>query len=82
MNEGLQILLLGILFQILHRNSTKFWIKNRVDRFWWLAPENSKNHFFTEKQVKNQDPDRQILRNRTKHKILPWSFHVTLQAKL
>ena len=53
MSEGLQILLLGILFQILHHNSTKFWIKNRVYHFWWLAPENSKNHFFTEKWVKN-----------------------------
>ena len=49
MSEGLQILLLGILFQILHHNSTKFWIKNQVYHFWWLAQENSKNHFFTEK---------------------------------
>ena len=25
--------------------------------FWWLAPENSKNHFVTQKLVKNQEPD-------------------------
>ena len=32
--------------------------KIRFYHFWWLAPENSKNHFFTQKQVKNQEPDR------------------------
>ena len=25
--------------------------------FWWLAPQNSKNLFFLQKSVKNQDPD-------------------------
>ena len=33
MNEGLQILLLGILFQRLHKNNTKFWTKNQVLSF-------------------------------------------------
>ena len=29
MSEGLQILLLGILFQRLHQNNTKVWTKNQ-----------------------------------------------------
>ena len=33
MSEGLQILLLGILFQRLHHNNTKFWTKNQVLSF-------------------------------------------------
>ena len=58
MSEGLQILLLGILFQRLHHSNTKFGQKANFYHFWWLAPENSKNHFFTQKLVKNQAPDR------------------------
>ena len=30
MSKGLQILLLGILFQRLHHNNTEFWTKNQV----------------------------------------------------
>ena len=44
---------------------------------WWLAPENSKNHFFTQRLVKNR-----ILWNGTKSKMLIWNFNVTKQAKL
>ena len=33
MSKGLQILLLGILFQVLHHNNTKFWTKNQVLSF-------------------------------------------------
>ena len=43
----------------------------------WLAPDNSKNHFFTQRLVKNW-----ILWNGTKIKILIWNFYVTKQAKL
>ena len=57
MIEGLQILLLGILFQRLHQNNTKLWAKNKFYHFWWLAPENSKNFNFIQKPVKNQKPD-------------------------
>ena len=72
MNEGLEILPLGILFQRLHQNITKFCTKNNFYHFWWLAPENSKNHLFTQKLVKHQ-----ILKNRIKSRILIWSFYVT-----
>ena len=41
MNEGLQILLLGILFQRLHHSNTKVCTKYQLLSFWWLAPENS-----------------------------------------
>ena len=44
---------------------------------WWLAPENSKNHFFTQRLVKNR-----ILWNGAKSKMLIWNFNVTKQAKL
>ena len=77
MNEGLQILLLGILFQRLHHKNTEFCQKIKFYRFRWLAPENSKNHFFTQRLVKNR-----ILGNRNKSKIFIWNFCVTNQAKL
>ena len=72
MNEGLEILPLGILFQRLHQSNTKFFTKNKFYHFWWLAPENSKNHLFPPKLVKYQ-----ILKNRIKSRILIWSFYVT-----
>ena len=51
--------------------------KIKFYRLWWLAPENSKNHFFTQRLVKNR-----ILWNGTKSKMLIWNFNVTKQAKL
>ena len=33
MSEDLQILLLGILFQRLHHNNTKYWTKKQVLQF-------------------------------------------------
>ena len=41
----------------------KILYKNKFYHFWWLAPENSKNHFFQQKLVKNL-----ILSNRIKIK--------------
>ena len=51
--------------------------KIKFYRLWWLAPENSKNHFFTQRLVKNR-----ILWNGTKSKMLIWNFNATKQAKL
>ena len=51
--------------------------KIKFYRLCWLAPDNSKNHFFTQRLVKNW-----ILWNGTKIKILIWNFYVTKQAKL
>ena len=56
MSEGLQILLLGILFQRLHHNNTKCWTKNQVLSF--LVVSTKKFYFFTQKLEKNQAPDR------------------------
>ena len=48
--------------------------------FWWLAPENSKNHSFSQKSLKNQKPDRCYeIESKVKH----WfGIYVTQQAKL
>ena len=45
MNEGLQVLFLGILFQRLHHKTQNFVQKMKFSRFRWLAPENYKKHF-------------------------------------
>ena len=74
MNEGLQILLLGILFQRLHHKNTEFCQKIKFHRFRWLAPENSKNHFFTQRLVKNR-----ILGNRNKKYLFGISVSLTKQ---
>ena len=41
MIEGLQILLLGILFQRLHHSNTKFWTKNQVLSFLVVSTRKS-----------------------------------------
>ena len=48
MNEGLQILLLDFLFQR-YMTGTQNFVQRIKLLFWWLAPENPKNHFFTQK---------------------------------
>ena len=53
MNEGLQILLLGILFQRLHHNNTKFCTKAKFYHFWLLALEYSKILIFLPKNWLN-----------------------------
>ena len=72
MNEGFQILFLGILFQRLNHKNTKFCTKNQVLLFLVASTRKSKNHFFNQKLVKNR-----ILSNIIKSKILIWNFYVT-----
>ena len=43
--------------------------KIKLYHFWWLAPENSKNHFFTQKLVKNQEPDRYEIQSKVKYRF-------------
>ena len=53
MSEGLQILLVGILFQRLHNNNTKFWTKKlSFIIFEGLAPENSANSLLFQNSLK------------------------------